>query len=68
MHIDYGGDALVTGMYYQFRVTSWREPPSGRLYISRTEDLRGVFYTGEAPPAPVCEAMDTTGGSSSSGG
>lgn len=66
----YAGDALVTGMYYQFRVTSWRTTGGGgeKLYISRTEDLRGVFFTGEAPPAPECEAMDTTGGSSSSGG
>lgn len=36
---------LQDGMYYQFRVTSWRQPgnkdPSP---ISSTEDLRGVFF------------------------
>ena len=46
--IDYDGP-LDPGMYYQFRVTSWRAPggadPSA---ISATEDLRGVFYL----PAP----------------
>jgi hypothetical protein len=40
---------LEAGMYYQFRVTSWREPGKGeRAPISTTEDLRGVFYL----PAP----------------
>lgn len=42
--LDYAGPMDV-GMYYQFRVTSWRSPggksPSP---ISATEDLRGVFY------------------------
>jgi hypothetical protein len=39
--VEYGGDLLQPGMYYQFRVTSWRD--SGP--ISQTEDLLGVFYT-----------------------
>lgn len=39
--VDYGGDPLQPGMYYQFRVTSWK----GDGPISQTEDLLGVFYT-----------------------
>lgn len=40
---------LSTGMYYQFRVKSWREPGNGAAApISTTEDLRGVFFK----PAP----------------
>ncbi len=36
---------LDPGMYYQFRVTSWRQPGNGEAApISTTEDLRGVFY------------------------
>ncbi len=36
---------LDPGMYYQFRVTSWRQPGGGDpAPISTTEDLRGVFY------------------------
>jgi hypothetical protein len=36
---------LVAGMYYQFRVSSWRQPGGGTpSAISMTEDLRGVFY------------------------
>ncbi len=35
---------LEPGMYYQFRVTSWREPGGTAAPISATEDLRGVFY------------------------
>ena len=38
--VDYGGDQLQSGMYYQFRVTSWK----GDGPISQTEDLLGVFY------------------------
>ena len=37
----YEGPALVPGMYYQFRVTSSKDGTP----ISRTEDLKGVFYT-----------------------
>ncbi len=67
VEVPYEGPALEPGMYYQFRATSWREQPGGEiLYISRTEDLRGVFVTGEADPAPTCEpdqaSDDTTGG------
>lgn len=36
---------LDAGMYYQFRVTSWRQPGNGEAApISASEDLRGVFY------------------------
>jgi hypothetical protein len=36
---------LDPGMYYQFRVTSWRAPGGDAAPISATEDLRGVFFT-----------------------
>jgi hypothetical protein len=40
---------LETGMYYQFRVKSWRQPGNGDAApISAIEDLRGVFFK----PAP----------------
>jgi hypothetical protein len=39
--INYKGDILQPGMYYQFRATSWREDGP----ISQTEDLLGVFFT-----------------------
>lgn len=43
--VPYGGPPLQPGMYYQFRATSYRSPGGGgRCAISRTEDLRGVFY------------------------
>lgn len=65
--LPYEGPALVPGMYYQFRATSWRMTGGGgnQLNISRTEDLRGVFVTGEADPAEHCEPAgsdDTAGG------
>lgn len=42
--VAYGGPMEV-GMYYQFRVSSWRQPGNGDASaISMTEDLRGVFY------------------------
>ncbi|WP_437274405.1 hypothetical protein WME90_24465 [Sorangium sp. So ce375] len=42
--VEYGGP-LEPGMYYQFRVTSWRSPGGSEPgAISATEDLRGVFY------------------------
>jgi hypothetical protein len=41
----YDGPALTSGMYYQFRTTSSRATSgSTRCNISRTEDLKGVFY------------------------
>lgn len=47
--VTYAGPTLVLGMYYQFRVTSTRKDGTGKTCeISRTEDLRGVFYV----PAP----------------
>jgi hypothetical protein len=39
----YGGPSLEAGMYYQFRVTSYRDTNDGRVSISTTEDLKGVF-------------------------
>ena len=42
--VQYDGP-LDAGMYYQFRVSSWRQPGNGDpAPISTTEDLRGVFY------------------------
>ncbi|MBW2457021.1 MAG: hypothetical protein JRI68_21075 [Deltaproteobacteria bacterium] len=41
--VDYGGP-LESGMYYQFRATSWRTPGGTPGPISVTEDLRGVFF------------------------
>jgi hypothetical protein len=40
------GVPLQSGMYYQFRATSWRYQRQGTVMapISRTEDLRGVFF------------------------
>ncbi len=40
----YAGPALEAGMFYQFRVKSFREQSGGRTSISASEDLRGVFY------------------------
>jgi hypothetical protein len=37
----YDGPALTSGMYYQFRVTS---SSNNNCALSRTEDLKGVFY------------------------
>ena len=65
VELAYAGPALVPGMYYQFRVTSWREVKGERLDISRSEDLRGVFFHGQAPAEPECVAE--TDGASSSG-
>jgi hypothetical protein len=38
--VPYAGPALIPGVYYQFRATSIK----GGIPITRTEDLRGVFY------------------------
>jgi hypothetical protein len=40
----YAGPALEAGMFYQFRVTSFRERSGARSAISATEDLKGVFF------------------------
>ena len=40
----YGGPELEPGMFYQFRITSFRERDTERTAISTTEDLKGVFY------------------------
>jgi len=42
--LDYAGPPLEAGMFYQFRVTSFRERSGSRSAISATEDLKGVFY------------------------
>jgi hypothetical protein len=69
VEVPYEGPALEPGMYYQFRATSFRDQGGGEiLYISRTEDLRGVFVTGEAEPTEECEPEETTGGDSTGGG
>lgn len=43
--VSYGGP-MTPGMYYQFRVTSTKTQGGGGMTceLSRTEDLRGVFY------------------------
>ena len=38
--VAYDGPALTAGMFYQFRTTSLK----GTCALSRTEDLKGVFY------------------------
>jgi len=40
----YAGPDLEPGVFYQFRVTSFRDRTGGRTAISATEDLKGVFY------------------------
>jgi len=41
----YAGPPLQVGMFYQFRVWSFREPGGGdRSNISATEDLKGVYF------------------------
>ncbi len=39
----YAGSSLQMGMFYQFRVVSFRERSGVRTAISATEDLKGVF-------------------------
>jgi hypothetical protein len=43
VELAYAGPALVAGMVYQFRVTSFRDRNGVTTAISRSEDLRGVF-------------------------
>lgn len=40
----YAGPPLAPGMFYQFRVQSFRERNAQRSAISTTEDLEGVFF------------------------
>ena len=42
--VTYAGPPLESGMYYQFRATSFREGGGNAGPISQTEDLRGVFF------------------------
>ncbi len=44
VEVEYGGPALISGMWYQFWATSVRDKQGDETRISRTEDLRGVFY------------------------
>jgi hypothetical protein len=39
--VPYGGPPMQSGMYYQFRVTSF---DGNDRPLSRTEDLKGVFF------------------------
>lgn len=39
----YAGPTLESGMFYQFRATSFRDKNGVRTAISTTEDLKGVF-------------------------
>lgn len=39
--LQYGGPALKSGQYYQFRVASIKDPSE---VIARSEDLKGVFF------------------------
>lgn len=48
----YGGPDLASGMFYQFRATSFRDKNGVRTAISRTEDLKGVFFRLDAESAP----------------
>ena len=50
----YAGPELEIGIFYQFRVWSFKTDNQGvRSAISATEDLRGVFfYLGNTSPAP----------------
>jgi len=43
VEVAYTGPELVSGMLYQFRVTSFRDRNGKATAISRSEDLRGVF-------------------------
>ena len=45
----YGGPGLEAGMYYQFRVTSFRDTNDGRVSISTTEDLKGSSSWSNTP-------------------
>jgi hypothetical protein len=55
VEVPYGGPPLEEGMYYQFRVTSYRTTAGDKLLMSRTETLRGVFTIGDTPPLEACE-------------
>jgi len=44
VEVAYGGPALISGMWYQFWATSVRDKKGEETRISRTEDLRGVFF------------------------
>jgi hypothetical protein len=47
VELPYTGSALIPGMIYQFRVTSFRDARGEATAISRSEDLRGVFEYSE---------------------
>ena len=51
--LTYAGPPLEIGMFYQFKVTSFRERNGPRTAISTTEGLRGVYYyLGNATAVP----------------
>ena len=50
VRVAWDGPALTPGMAYQFRVASYHDEGE-QVFISKTEDLRGVFYFGTAPAA-----------------
>ena len=43
VNVSYDGPALENGMYYQWKVASYRKGGP----ISTSEDLKGIFYVGE---------------------
>jgi hypothetical protein len=42
--VPYEGPALLPGMWYQFRAASVRDKQGAETWLSRTEELRGVFF------------------------
>jgi hypothetical protein len=49
VRVTWDGPALETGMAYQFRVASYHDEDGMQVFISKSEDLRGVFFFGTAP-------------------
>jgi hypothetical protein len=48
VRVAWDGPELQTGMAYQFRVASYHDEGE-QVFISKTEDLRGVFFFGTPP-------------------
>jgi len=44
VEVKYGGPKLVPGMWFQFSATSVQGKQDAEIRLSRTEDLRGVFF------------------------
>ena len=49
VRVTWDGPALETGMAYQFRVASYHDEDGMQVFISKSEDLRGVFFFGTPP-------------------